>query len=343
MGKNIAYILSNEDLSIKTVEEIGPYEYKIDEETNEKTIIDILPNDDIENGDIVVLKRKGSRDYVGVVEDITNEDTSYKLTLKYITNLFDRKVILEGESTMQTAVEYFIENTIGSNFLDGSDILSYPWLTTSSTTQTPITAAVENEDGIYNLHTFMTNCTQHYNIVYDFNFVVSDLTNAIEMVIHRQTQTEKLVDATTTDVTNFEEIYETDVLAKVTVKTSTITKSWYLRNDKTITDNQYDSNRVRGSVDCLYTENAADAYQTAVDAFKGNSYKHYIKFSIRKNSKLFDVSSFNIGTPLKVKTENGVVETYISAISDVGGAFLDITCGNMRIDFIDKLRKERKQ
>ena len=63
-----------------------------------------------------------------------------------------------------------------------------------------------------------------------------------------------------------------------------------------------------------------------------------------RNSKLFDVNKLKIGTPLNVRTNNNIIlDTYISAISDTGDNFISITCGNMRIKFIDKLLKERNK
>ena len=59
------------------------------------------------------------------------------------------------------------------------------------------------------------------------------------------------------------------------------------------------------------------------------------------------MENIKIGTPVSIKTKNNIIyNTYISAIEDTGEIFLKITCGNMRIDFIDtiakKLGKERK-
>ena len=63
-----------------------------------------------------------------------------------------------------------------------------------------------------------------------------------------------------------------------------------------------------------------------------------------KFSKLFDVEKMKIGTPLSVRTNNNIIlDTYISAIKDDGSNFIEITCGNMRINFIDKILKERNK
>lgn len=66
-----------------------------------------------------------------------------------------------------------------------------------------------------------------------------------------------------------------------------------------------------------------------------------ITFDLYKNSKIINVNDLKIGTPINVRTKNNILlNTYISAISDYGGNFITFTTGNMRINFIDKLKKE---
>ena len=50
-----------------------------------------------------------------------------------------------------------------------------------------------------------------------------------------------------------------------------------------------------------------------------------------------------VGTPVAIKTKNSVIlDTYISAIKITQSKLIEYTCGNIRIKFIDKLLKERK-
>ena len=82
--ETIVYFLDQENLDIKDVIEFENYEYNIDEETNAKTTFNIYRRNNVRNGDIVVLKRKDTIDYIGIVEDATNEDgrNSQLTTLK---------------------------------------------------------------------------------------------------------------------------------------------------------------------------------------------------------------------------------------------------------------------
>ena len=152
----------------------------------------------------------------------------------------------------------------------------------------------------------------------------------------------QLIDTTIPDVSNYVEKFETGVIAKVIVKTDIDIQKWYLLSDRKTTQNKDDKNRAIGDIEVVYTSKSEDAKQTALDKFKSNTYNHYISFKINRNSKLFDIDKMNIGAPLNVRTSNNIIlDTYISAIKDDGSNFIEITCGNMRIDFIDKILKER--
>ena len=51
-----------------------------------------------------------------------------------------------------------------------------------------------------------------------------------------------------------------------------------------------------------------------------------------------------IGTPIAIKTANSIIlDTYISAVKITQSEFIEYTCGNIRIKFIDKILKERRE
>ena len=342
--ETLVYFLDQTDLEIKDVVEFENYEYIIDEETNQKTIFNVMKKVNAENGDIVVLQRRGKIDYSGIVEDFENTDGELKreITIKYISNLFDRKVILNNENLIkEVGIEDFIAKEIYNNFTNSDDkLLNYKWLDVEVKTHTKIRKSVDNENGIYNFHTFITNCTQNYNIILDFTYDQG----RIKLTIYKQDAETQLIDTTIPDISNYIEKFETSVTAKVIVKTDTDVQTWYLLSDRTTTQNKDDLNRAIGKVETVYTAKSEDARQTALDKFKSNTYNHYISFKINRNSKLFDVKNMKIGIPLSVRTNNNIIlDTYVSAIKDNGSNFIEITCGNMRVNFIDKILKERNK
>lgn len=342
--ETLVYFLDKTHLEIKDVIEFENYEYVIDEETNKNTIFEVMKKIKANNDDIVVLQRNENIDYIGIIKDIENQDGEIKrkITLKYISNVFDRNIILENESLISsTGIEDFIAKEIYDNFTNSDDtLLNINWLDVEVKTHTKITKSVDNDNGIYNFHTFITNCNQNYNIILDFSYV----NKRIKLTIYKQESETQLIDTTVPDISNYTEKFETSVIAKVIVKTNTDVQKWYLLSDRTTTQDKDDINRASGEVETVYTSKSEDAKQTALDKFKSNTYNHYISFDINRNSKLFDVSKLKIGTPINVRTNNNVIlNTYISAITDKGNNFINITCGNMRVNFIDKLLKERNK
>ena len=342
--ETLVYFLDKTDLEIKDVIEFENYEYVIDEETNKNTIFEVMKKIKANNDDIVVLQRNENIDYIGIIKDIENEDGEIKrkITLEYISNVFDRNIILENESLISsTGIEDFIAKEIYDNYTNSDDtLLNINWLDVEVKTHTKITKSVDNDNGIYNFHTFVTNCSQNYNIILDFSYV----NKRIKLTIYKQESETQLIDTTVPDISNYTEKFETSVIAKVIVKTDTDVQKWYLLSDRTTTQDKDDINRASGEVETVYTSKSEDAKQTALDKFKSNTYNHYISFDINRNSKLFDVSKLKIGTPINVRTNNNVIlNTYISAITDKGNNFINITCGNMRVNFIDKLLKERNK
>ena len=342
--ETLVYFLDKLDLEIKDVIEFENYEYVIDEETDKNTIFEVMKKSDIQNGDIAVLQRDGNIDYIGIIKDIKNEngEKKNKITLKYISNIFDRKIILANENLISsTGIEDFIAKEIYDNFTNSDDtLLNIKWLDVEVKTHTKITKSVENDNGIYNFHTFITNCNQNYNIILEFTYN----NKKIKLSIYKQEEEKQLVDTTIPDISNYIENFETNVIAKVVVKTETDIQEWFLLSDRTTTQNKDDINRASGEIETVYTAKSEDAKQTALDKFKSNTYNHYISFDINRYSNLFNVKKFKIGTPLNVRTNNNIIlDTYISAIKDTGDNFINITCGNMRVNFTDKLIKERKQ
>lgn len=340
--ETLVYFLDRVDLEIKDVIEFENYEYTIDEETNKNTIFNVMKKVNVKNDDIAILIRNGNIDYMGIVKEAGNENGELrrKITLKYISNIFDRKIILANEQLIsQTGIEDFIAKEIYDNFTNSSDtLLNKKWLDVEVKTHTKITKSVETDNGIYNFHTFITNCSQNYNIILDFAYV----NKRIKLTIYKQETETLLIDTTVQDISNYIEKSETNITAKVVVKTDTDVQEWYLLNDRTITQDKSNVNRAYGDVEVVYTAKSEDAKQIALDKFKGNTYSHYVTFDINRNSELFEVGKLKVGTPISIRTDNNVIlDTYISAIVDKGNSFINITCGNMRDGLIDKLLKER--
>ena len=229
-----------------------------------------------------------------------------------------------------TGIEDFIEQTITDNFINNSDtFVNLPYLEIVVKTHTTKDISVNNvENGIYNLHTFINNCTQNYNITTSFEIVNKKLVMTIEnKTLERQLINEDMM-------MDIQEVFETNITSKVIVVTSSGLYTLFLLNDRTTTTDPTNPNRADGATQIVYTENYEDAEQTALNEIKQNSYNHNITFK----SKL----ELEIGQPISIKTKKStVLDTYISAKTTTEENINQYTCGNIRINFIDKILKER--
>lgn len=336
--KVFMWIFSFEDLKVIDIVEISDYDINIDEETNANSIIKILKETKAKADDIVAIKKNNDVVYWGIIDNIQNSDGEQlnEYTLKYITNLFDRDIKLENEQLIKTTgIEDFLGNAITKNFISNEDtFINLNYLQLNIKTHNKKQTTVSNvENNIYNLHTYLTNCTQSYDIVYDFSIVNKKLVMTIEI----KTTKKELIDVNAQPVSNYTEVFEKDVVSKVTVLTDTEPYTLYLLNDRTTTTDMKNTNRAKGKIKTVYTQNYEDAPQKALDEIKANTYNHNITF------KYFN-RYIKIGTPIAIKTKKSLIfDTYISAIKITQSDFVEYTCGNIRIKFIDKLLKERKK
>lgn len=343
-NKVFMWIFDYKDFTVKDIVELTDYEINIDEETNASTIINVLKKTTAKARDIIVIKKNNDIVYWGTVDNVQNDDGKllYQFITKYITNIFNQKIKLEHEEIIkETGIEDFIAREITDNFISNIDtFINRNWLEVRALTHTPKQTSVTNvEDGIYNLHTWMTNCTQNYDIVYSFSIVNKKLIITIE----NKTLSKELIDVKAQAISNYSEVFETDVVSKVVVLYDKVNGAdnkgqyiLYLRTDRTTTTDMNDENRAEGKVETVYTENYEDANQKALDVMKANSYNHNITFN------LYD-KYIKVGTPIAIKTKESIIlDTYISAVKITQKKFYEYTCGNIRVKFIDKLLKERR-
>lgn len=342
-NKVFMWIFDFRNFTLKDIVELPDYDINIDEETNSNSIIKILKKTEAKAPDIVFIKKNGEIIYWGIIDKIQNEDgkKSYEYTLKYITNMFDEKVETEYEEGVEdlirtTGIEDFLQKTIEDHFIKNKDtFINRTYLEVRTLTHTKLETSITNiENGIYNLHTWMTNCTQKYDIVY--NFFIEN--KKLIMTISKEQRNKELLNVKAQAISNYTEVFETKVISKVVVKIKDVKDRYilYLLNDRTTTEDMSNVNRAQGSTERIYVENQEDAKQSALDVFKQNSYSHMISFNMFNKY-------INVGTPIAIKTKDStILDTYISAIKITQKKFIEYTCGNIRIKFIDKLLKERK-
>lgn len=334
------YILSKKDLKILDICKISNYEINFDEETNAKTTFELIKTDSIKKGNFMVLSGL-YKQFLFVIDDIQNSKNNNLITVIAldISNMFNQKVIEKNIELMTTdSIEGFIAATITSNFINSDDdILNIDYIDINIRTHTKGSVSTNSENGLYNFHTFMINCRQYKNIYTDFSFDNKKL----KIDIENKKQSIKLIDATLPEVIDYNKIYEEDITAKVTVliRENGSEYNLYLKADRTTTTDKNDPDRVNGNVEVISVDTVDKAYEEALNVIKGNSYKHLVEFKIAKSSKLMDISDFTIGRPVKIKTEDDIYESYISAIKLSDENFVYFKSGKLRANFLEKISK----
>lgn len=232
-------------------------------------------------------------------------------------------------------IEDFIAKAIEENFVNSEDTLTNrTYLDIRVKTHTKLQTTVSNvQDGLYNLHTWMTNCTQLYNIMY--TVYVENKKLVIE--IENKSLNKELIDVNAQPISEYTEVFDTSIVSKVEVLTNTDTYYLYLLNDRTTTIDATNENRAEGRTERVFTANYEDAEQKALDQITANRYNHNITFKYLKRL-------IKVGTPIAIKTKESLIhDTYISAVKITQNKFIEYTCGNVRTGFISKLKKERKK
>lgn len=283
------------------------------------------------------LKTKGNSNYYMDVyggspvegNNIQLYESNNTRAQKFFLEKLDEKIINEY------GIEDYLEKMINEYFVNSKDTLTNRnYLEVRVKTHTKLNAIVSNvQENMYYLATWMTNCTQLYNI--NYNFFVENKKLIIE--IENKTVEKELIDTQAQAICNYSEVFNTEVVSKVEVATNSNNYYLYLLNDRTTTTDATNTNRAEGRTERIYTENFEDAEQKALDIIKTNSYNHNVTFGMYNRI-------IKVGTPIAIKTKKSIIlDTYISAIKINKSKLVEHTCGNIRTRLTEKLLKERNK
>ena len=340
------YILDNKNLNILSVCRPCKYNLNLDEETNGKSEI-VLPNLNYAKKGFYLVLNGLYKQFLFVIDDVitSKEEKAVTVSLLDISNIFDRKIILRDKENMLTnGIENYIANEMDRNFINSSDSilnLNYVDVYVHSTTRANVT--INDEDNLYNFHTYLINCRQYKNIYTEFKF--EGIANRrLKIDIENKSESTMLIDTTLAEVTGYNKVYEVDPVTKVEayVRENGSVYNLYLKTDRTTTTNKNDVNRLEGRIETISCDTLENAQEEALNVIRANTYKHLVEFNIAKSSKLIDVKNLHIGRPIKIKTQDSIYDSYISAIILSDENFVQYKTGNLRIDFTDKQKLQKR-
>lgn len=349
-----AYILDNRKLSVKDVLEFEDYVFQWDIDYNDKSSITVARKPAIEDDDFVICKDGNEIVFQGICKNCkaTSGKESYTIALLQIEQLFSRKIFVGDEGIISGAgIEDFIASEIQTNFkASGDALMDKHYLNVTASSHTPVAARVETENGVYNLKTYLGNAKQYYGICLDFFFDMGR--RCLEITIRRCTNEQLSIDTSISDITEYDETYEVSVLAKLIVRWKVpateateeliTTRIFYLLEDRTITEDEGNEKRAKGTINSLYIEaqEEAELLQQVYNEFASNSYNHKISFNIRRGSLCYPETDFSLGRKCIIKTCAGIKASMVTGIvRKSASALLQITMGNLKITLIDKLRR----
>jgi len=340
-----AYILSKQNLKILSKLEITNYQINIDEETNLKSTLRAIKTEGLKEGNYIVINGLYKQFLFVIPSDgiVTEKDSNVvNITVSDISNIFDRKVIEKKTELMTTeSMEKFIAETIYDNFVNSNDnFLNIGYIDITWHTNTKGTVTTNSENGLYNFHTFLINCRQNKNIYTEFKFE----NNRLKIDISYKEEATEMIDTTLPEIVDYNKIKEEEITAKVQVyiRENGSEYNLYLKTDRTTTENKDDPNRASGKIEVISVDTADRAREEALNIMKGNRYKHLVEFKIAKTSKLMDITKLYIGRAVRIKTEDDIYDSYISAITLTDENFVYFKSGSLRINFLDKLQKKEK-
>ncbi len=357
----LAYILDGRTFRPKDILEYTDYSFSEDIDYSNKSSITVPRAPAVEKSDFVICKNDNLIEFQGICESYTSSEkqTMYTVSLLQKENFFDRTILVEDEDSISgTGVEDFVKKTIESNWISSGDpLLDTDKITVTVSTHTPVYAkvstTVNSNDGVYNLKTYLGNLKQYYGIYTDF-----DIKNgSLKITVRRKTDDPVCFNTSVSDISDYSETYDVDVLAKLiamwkipdteddngkTIIGAETKRTFYLLADRTITENVSDENRASGTVESIRieTETEEGFLQSVKNEFSGNAYNHKISFSLRTETKLYDVAGLYIGRSCMVKTKTGIktsIITQTSTSSDSGTK--EIVLGTLPVTLIEKIRR----
>lgn len=326
-----AYIISKIDLKVKDAATLVSYEINEDAAAAAQSGFSFAAAPEAVSGDYILLRGMCT----GVISGMETDKKTRSVTLRALplSSIFSRNILLGSE---QTVTENYILSAISDNFVSSGDALTdIPYIQTTSVTQSPLGITPHNENGIYNLETFLRYTARRHHIFADFEITASSLIVSIE---NREPPL-RFVDATVADVLSLNETVISECVSKVTVKTSSGATTYYLFEDGSFGTNPGAGIRMRGKADTVYCENVADAEKAASDVFAENKFSHLIEAEILSESRLYDIASMRLHDRALVRTKTGVYDTYISFISRRSAAKTVLfKFGDAKLTLTDKLK-----
>lgn len=287
---------------------------------------------DIVEGDILC-----AGEYIGIIKDFALEGETFKLICEHILKMFNRDLIFTEEQ--YTYVEDWVKSKIDANFTNQSDSMyRLPYLDVKVLTHTTSWMNPDVEEGVWNIKSFVAKIRRLQSIFTEFSYTRDNLT----ITIGKKQLTPKQIDLSGGQYIVEEETYSNTAIGRITSvlendETPRQIKEWYILLDGTVVNTYTSENRVNGSWEVLFIENAEDIETSVRNEFAKNSSSHKIQFSVP-----LEMARFSFYDDVTIRGRNGRISaSYIAAIrKKKGDSRVIYQCGELRTLGTDKTKGE---
>lgn len=349
----IVNIIDGATCVLKEVCQYSSYTFRWDIDFNDMSSIVVQGSPSVASGDYAVCFDDNHKTlFTGLIVSTTDAQDGLTINMKQIQNVFDRQIILSGEGTAKTSLELFLANTVRNHWVINVDtLLDLTYIVPAALTNTPYKKKIPTENGIYNLKTFLGNIIED-----GFLTRVEFVNNTMNVYFgHPYQGRYNIALSGVSDVTNVDETYSVDVLARLNVKWkipddefagtigATTYPVFYFTSRGDITMDVNDPQRVIGKVDAIYSEQ--DSYEAmladAVMQFQSqNSYSHKITANIYSRSKAYPLDDLFVGKKVGVWSHRKAVTSLITAIERSSDRpYAVVTFGMLPVYLTDKLKR----
>ncbi len=349
-------VYDGKTLAPKWPKQVARYEITTDADYLGRSQAEIAASGGVVAGDYIEL-RDGRETLLTGVADVPEQVAGSNRMVVHIAEtptIFSRDIFIVDESPLHdVGIEDFIVQLINDNFVDSGDpLLDIPYIRCTAETHTPIaTPAVEGTSNSINLHSYIAKARLLYGVQ------VAAMINGpnLDVSVSIPSSDPIIIDATTSDVTAYDEVSEIDAAARAIIclqtvdrQTEQITRTYttyYLLVDGSVSMDVNAPDRVTGRTVTAVTSTPDAVEQTAKDAFARNRYQHKITLDTRTGTQLWDVSRLVVGAPVRLWSRGGKArDTAVTGrTTRSDSAVTRLVFGNLRVSLTDKLRGDFSQ
>lgn len=313
----------------------------IDIVSPQKTNFELMLNKNINVGDLVYVSKDNKADYIGIVDEVVNENSTKIYTFPLIS-ITDTECMLNN---INGDVFSWINSTLTTNFISSNDNLFNLPLEIENHILTPV--SLEYSFSSNNLFDALLQIFKKTGVYleFDITFTENGRPEAILCKVFNSKEQDVIRIKYNNPLMITEPVYDFTYngVNKVIFipQGSGNTYALYLLKDNTITSNPNANNRITPIVQQIveYDETSptfsSDIQQKAFEILSGNVVEYNIQLQVKSNINY----PFKVFKRVDLIAEDETYESYVTKIVNHNDEYYDIVLGVVRNTLTDKLKQ----